>query len=181
MAYLYPVVEEDLAELNATREKLIMARRVTGMSPGELSEKIGRSQDFVSRLERAVRDSPQMSTLQDWASGLGLRIEFGLRDFWLYAHGDQEMLALWAMSRPWGAAGDAAMRLWIPSALSVWRHKRGISSADASARIGISRGALTAWELEADDPVIKRVMVHARSLGTRLTMSIWGREDWKFE
>lgn len=180
MSSLYPAVAEDIAELEAIRTKLTQARRVAGIGAGALSHKIGRATDFISRMERGVRDSPHMSSLQQWAGGLDMRVEFGVENFWLHAHGDQEMLALWAMSRQWGSHGDAMLRLWLPAALRMLRIRKGISSDNVAMLLGLTPGAITDWEAMSGDPVVKRAMMQARALGTRVTMTVWHREDWVF-
>ena len=178
MALKYVVDEQDAAELARVRAELTAWRQQLGMPLELLSESLGRNKEFVSSLEKGRRDSPYVASLQLWAGGLGMRVEFGLENFWLHSHADREMLALFAMSRPWGA--DEMGRLWLLAALSTWRQLQGVSLAHVATGLGMTQDAVRRWELESTDPVLKRAMATARMCGTRLTMSLWRRPDWTF-
>ena len=178
MAFKYVVDDSDAAALQGLREQLTARRKDAGVQLEALSEGLGRNKEFVSSLEKGRRDSPYVESLQLWAGGLGLRVEFGLENFWLYSHADREMLALYAMSRPWGA--DQMGRLWLLAALSTWRQLQGVSLGHVAAGLGMTVDAVRRWELESTDPVLKRAMATARLCGTRLTMSLWERPDWTF-
>jgi transcriptional regulator with XRE-family HTH domain len=177
--YFYTIHPDDQAAFQQLREQLVQRRRDLGYTSIGASTKIGRGEQFVYGLEKGLRDSPLLSSLQAWAGGLDCRIEFGLQDFWLYVHRDPEMLMLYRTSRQWGA--DKLMRLWLISALRQWRIKCGIEAEAAAAQLGVTPGAVRDWENDAGDPVLKRVMLVARTLETRLTMRLWTREQWCFE
>lgn len=171
--------EEDVATLGALRDALRELRQARKLSAYRLSANVGRSDEFVSSLERALSYSPKMSSLQLWASGLDVRIEFGLEHFWLVPHaGSSEMLALYAMSRPWGA--DDHQRLWLVSALKAWRVNRGIDVAELAPGLGTDMDSVWRWEYESTDPFIARAMWQARLTGTRVTFTLWRKDEWIF-
>lgn len=178
MAYLFPAHPDDLAEIERLRQKLITIGNAAGRPVGDICEEAGLSREFISRMIKAKRDSPKISSLQQWAALLDHRIEFGIENFWLHAHGGQEMLVQFAMSRPWGA--DAHMRQWLVSALGQWRVKMRIDAEELAELMGIRAEAVRDWEVDAHDPVLKRAMWQARVMRTRVTLDLWRREDWVF-
>lgn len=177
--YLYPMDSRDLEEYTKIRMFLIDQRKLSGKSGAELGREAGKSEGFLHGLERQARDSPLVSTLQAWPQIFGYRIEFGFENFWLHAHSDQEMLTYYAMSRPWGAEHQW-QRQWLTAALKQWRIKQGVDAEHLGDLMGISAGGVRDWEENAQDPVLKRVMLQARSLNTRLTMRLWRQDEWTF-
>lgn len=176
MAFLFPAHQEDLDEIDRMREKLTQIRMSTGKTSQKICREAGAPSDFIARLEKERRDSPKTSSVQRWAGLLGVRVEFGIDRFWLYAHGGQEMLTVYAMSRQWGA--DDFQRQWLVSALGQWRVKKRIDVDDLAPLMGVKSEAIRDWEADADDPVLKRAMWQARMTGTRVTLDVWRREDW---
>lgn len=169
---------DDVEALTGLRDALKAAREAAGLSGFGLSRQMGRNDEFVSNLERSVNASPYMSSLQVWAQGLGLRIEFGLRDFWLYAHSDREMLSLYAASRPWGS--DAAMRQWLVSALRAWRVRQGIDVLELAPQLNTDVSSVRRWESESADPSMMRAMWQARLTGTQITWRLFTEKGWRF-
>ena len=178
MAYLFPVHSDDVDEIAGLRQRLIGIRLASGKPSSGACEAAGLPAEFMSRLETARRDSPKLSSLQKWAGALDYRVEFRIEDFWLYAHGAQEMLMWYAMSRPWGA--DAQMRQWLVSALGQWRVKKGMDVEDVAELMGVGVSAVRDWEADSPDPLLKRAMWQARVTGTRVRLDLWRREDWVY-
>lgn len=183
MAFLFPTHPDDRAEIDRMRQQLIVIRKATDLSAREVCRRakddgVKVAEDFMTRLEHERRDSPLISSVQKWAGLLGCRVEFEIENFWLYPHGGQEMLTLHAMSRQWGA--DEYQRQWLVSALGQWRIKKRIDVDDLAELMGVRSEAVRDWEVEADDPVLKRAMLQARMTGTRVTLDVWRKEDWIF-
>jgi len=178
MALRYVVDAQDLDELDMLRNTLIIRRKALRVPLQQVSVALGRNEEFLSSLEKGRRDSPRLSSVQLWAKALRMRVEFSIDNFWLHAHVDKEMLALWSMSRPWD--GDDWARLWLVSALAQWRVRQRVSFHHVATELGMSVDAVRRWEIESTDPVLKRVMVAARACGTRVRMSLWERDDWTF-
>ena len=177
--YLYPIHPDDLGAFEGIRQQLILRRRLLDVSAKELSLRSGRGEGFLYGLENQLRDSPLLSSLQDWAKVLGCRVEFGIENFWLHSHTDREMLTQYTMSRQWGE--DVWMRQWLVSALRVWRIKQGMDVEHVAPLMGVSAAGIRDWESQATDPVLKRLMLQARVLGSRLTLQLWQQEDWNFQ
>ena len=177
--YLYPSDAQDLEEYAKIRDHLIRERRLSGKSGKELAARTGKGDGFLHGLEKQARDSPLLSTLQEWPPIFGYRIEFGLENFWLHGHSDQEMLTYYAMSRPWDA-DHRWQRQWLVAALKQWRVKQGVDVEVLAALLGVSSGAVRDWEESSHDPVLKRAMLQARLLGTRVTMRLWKQDEWTF-
>lgn len=176
--YMYVADPEDLQAYEDVKTALITYRRISGAAAKDLSLAHGRGEQFVYSMEKGLRDSPLLSSIQAWAATLDCRVEFGLENFWLHSHHDAEMATMYLASREWGA--DAMCRLWLVSALRQWRIKQGVDVEHLAPLLGVTNGAVRDWEAGASDPVLKRVMVHARALGTRLTMQVWPRSKWTF-
>ncbi len=171
---------EDACTLVILREHLRQVREERKISAHSLSKKVGRGGEFVSDLEKGRARTPRLSTLQLWASGLDLRIEFGLRDFWLMSHVDREMLTMFTMSRAWGS-GDEFMRRWLVLALRTWRVRRSIDVVTLAPQLCTDNSSVWRWEEDSHDPFIARAMSQARFTGTRVTVSVWSQPDWIFE
>lgn len=166
MARNFPVADEDVLLLRRIVGRLREERLAQGLS--------------VVQLEGGSKASPnpRVSTFQGWAHDLGCRLEFGVDHFWLHSWSDQEMLALYAMSRSWGSHEFA--RMWLVSALGLWRRRMNISNEEMAAALGVTTGAVVRWEWDANDPPILKVLAHARAAGTRVTLRLWRKEDWHF-
>lgn len=169
---------DDELATTAIRQQLRQARKEANESGYGLSAKLGRSKEFITNLERGVNGSPRLSTLQLWAGGLDLRIEFELTGFWMFAHTSGEMTAWYGMSRLWGA--DKDQRMWLVSALRTWRIRKGLDVEEVAPLMQIDGDTLRRWESESHDPLLARAMLQARVTGTVITMSLWRKEDWVF-
>lgn len=169
---------DDVDELQRLRGQLRQARIDAGVSGYGLSAQLGRHREFVSHLERGVTLSPFMSTLQVWAAGLGLRVEFGVLGLWMFHQSDHEMLDAYAQSRPWGA--DEQARRWLVLALRAWRVRRGLDVAVVAPLLSTDGEQVRHWEANAHDPTIGRAMLQARVTGTRVTLRVWSRDEWIF-
>lgn len=170
---------EDRKALDALHGKLISARKDLGVSAHELAgREHGRHPGWIKNLESGKADSPRISSYQSWASVLGLRLEIQVKDFWLYPWVNQEMIAWYAMSRPWGA--DEMMRQWLVAALACWRARVGVDVYEIALKLKCSPEAVLDWESESVDPLVKRAMLQARFTGTRLRFHLWRKEDWRF-
>lgn len=167
---------DDVQTLTGIRTQLRQARIDAGVSGYNLSRQLGRNKEFISGLERGVNDSPRMSTLQQWAGSVGLRIEFGVDKLWLFAHMSGEMSALYATSRPWGA--DAHARLWLVAALRQWRIKVGMDVSVLAPLLDLDADGVRRWEYESVDPLIARAMLQARLTGTSVTMRLFTQQEW---
>lgn len=172
------VTAEDNAELLKIRTQLINMRQGSRVSQRTLEDRIG-IRNFVKHCEEGRYEYPRLSTLQQWAAIYGLRLEIGLQDFWLHSWSDKEMLALYAMSRPFDAA--PMLRMWVVAALRSWRQRLGVASEDLGLLLGITGQAVRTWESESGDPGVDKVLVRARLSGTRAEFKLWSREDWIFE
>lgn len=178
MTKLAPLHPQDTETIDELRTALFRERQLRKLSAFRLSRNVGRNGEFVSQLEQGDAASPKMSSLQMWAGGLDLRIEFTLEHFWMIPHMNTEMITFFAMSRPWGA--DAYMRQWLVSALRQWRVRRGIDVSVVAPLLGTDVDSVRRWEDESTDPLLGRAMWQARHTGTRLLWSLWRKEDWTF-
>lgn len=167
---------DDDAAIRDVREQLIKARDDIGISAPKLSARLGRSHDFVRGYEKRTEVAPQLSTMQTIAGGLGLRIEFGVENFWLYPHIDMVMLEQYARSRSWGA--DLQMRVWLVSALRLWRVRKGLDIAQLAPLLSTDVDTVGRWEDRSTDPLISRAMLQARVTQTRVTMRLYSRDEW---
>lgn len=63
---------EDLVQWEIFRNSMRKRREKLGLTQIQLSEKMGRSQDYISYLENNTRQSiPNMATVMLWTSALG--------------------------------------------------------------------------------------------------------------
>lgn len=69
-----PLLIAAAQERRALLRELATERRLAKVGQGELAQRMGTSQSFVSRLERGIVD-PQHSTEDRYAAALGLRVE----------------------------------------------------------------------------------------------------------
>lgn len=171
--------QQDEMELAQLYAQLRERREHLGVSGYRLALDNGLPTDFVRRLEDQVYANPQVGTLQRWARLFDLRLEVGLENFWLMSWPASTAMGLWAMSRPWG--NDAYARLWLVSALRQWRERRGVSEGQMGQLLGVSSQAVVLWEQDTVDPRLTRMMWQARLSGTRVTFTLWRRDDWIFQ
>lgn len=177
MARLYDIHPDDVQALDELRAGLKQRRLDLGLMLKEVGPRAGREGEFVSMLERGLAPSPEMASLQLWAGALDARIEFGLDGFWDVEHADPQVHWLQEMRRKWGK--DAEMRLWLVAAIRSWRVEHQIPIEVVSEGIRMDRDGAARWEWEATNPLIGRVMVTARLVQTRVTMSLVFKEDWQ--
>lgn len=60
---------------DVVRARLRKKRLDRGLTQTQLSERMGRSQDYVSNLENNVRSTPTLATALLWAGALGCSFE----------------------------------------------------------------------------------------------------------
>lgn len=168
--------EADDEALTQICDRLRRIRLDAGIGAAPLSRQLGRNEEFISTLERRKNPSPMTSSLQQWAGGLGYRIEFGVENFWMFPHSDSEMRTWYAMSRAWGA--DKEMRLWLVSALRWWRIRKGIDVTQVAPQLSTDVDSVRRWEFEATDPMVARMFWQARVTGTRVTMQLYAKDEW---
>lgn len=168
--------ESDDAALTQLCARLRQVRLDAKVPAATLSRQLGRNEEFVTQLEVRKNKSPLMSSLQQWAGGLDMRIEFGVDNFWMFPHSDSQMRTYYAMSRGWGA--DDAMRLWLVSALRWWRIRKGIDVTDVAPDLMTDVESVRRWEYESTDPMMARAMWQARATGTVVTMRLYTRDEW---
>lgn len=175
----YPVHPDDELHTQQLRNMLKLVRTSQGVTAKDLSLQLGRSPEFVTALETGRSSSPLVSSFQLWGEGLGMRVEFGLKDFWLDAWpASSEMSVLYALSRPWGA--HHFHRLWLVAALRALRQRRGISIDVVAQKLGSTRGGALRWESDTTGPLLSRCQLQARATGTRVTWRLFSREEWVF-
>lgn len=179
MAHKYPIHVDDRLLLESVVAQLRQERIDQGKLQYALGVEVSGNDDFVVRLESHRHESPRLSAYQRWAHTLGLRVELGVDRFWLHSWSDPEMQAYYAMSRPWGAHDMG--RLWLVSAVGLWRRRAGFSDDALGGLLGMTGDGAARWERDAHDPYVRRVMWQARLTGTRVTMTLWRREDWVFQ
>lgn len=169
----------DVQTMERVREKLRTMREDQDLSYAELGRRMGRHSTFAKVMEQGIAPSPKVSSWQVWAGSLGARIEFGIEDFWLFAHVDIEMAQLYQQSRAWGA--DAEMRLWLVAALRQWRVKRGLDVEVVGALLQSTGENIREWEAKSRDPFVARAMWQARVTGTAVTMRVFTDvQEWQF-
>ena len=174
-----PLHPDDAASLMELRLMLRDTRIAANISGYRLSKLLNRNMEFVSNLERTANTSPPfMSSLQAYAAGLDMRVEFGIDNFWMVPHIDKELANRYAASRPWGA--DEAFRHWFVWAVRAWRISRGIDVMELAPLLGTDVASVRRWEHESRDPVMSRAMAHARHTGTRVTWRLWRKDEWIF-
>lgn len=171
---------EDEYTLAVLREQMRQLREKADVSMSEASRRAGVSHvSAINALEKGY-NFPKVSRVQQWANGLGVRVEFSLDGFWRFHHVDLQMLQLYRMSRAWGA--DEAQRLWLLSALRQWRIKCGLSAEKVAQLLDMSSDALQRWELgPSGDVLLARMMWQARVMGTVLRLRVFTRDEWIFE
>lgn len=180
MAYSYPIHAEDQREVDQVVAVLREKREQLGITKSRMGLIICGNDDYVKRLETGFYGNSRVSLYQKWAAGLGFRLELGLENFWLHSWpAASEMCALYAMSRPLDA--DDMARLWLVEAMRVWRLRHGVGDIQMANVLHVTQGAVQTWEKDAHDPGIRRTFVHARAAGTRVTWTLWKREDWIFQ
>lgn len=178
MALVYTASDEDRVELERLRDQLKAERTQRGWSYRRACQEIGRSRNLLYEMEN-LKSALKMSSIQLWASIYGLRVEFQLADFWNFTWPHDEIMLLYQLSRQFDAWDY--QRLWLVSALQVWRERMGITSSEVGYWMGVSAGAVTEWERSTNDPLLLRVMTQARLTKTSVTMKLWKREDWIFK
>lgn len=178
MTYTYEPHPDDEMRLRHVHRELCAVRRSLGVSGYAASKGMNGNDGWVLRLEKNTYPNPQVSTYQMWAQSLGLRLEVGLDNFWLYSWPQSEMQTLYAMSRPWGA--HAFARMWLVSALKVWRLRQGLRHKDVAATMGITESASMCWESTTEDPTVFRLLNQARAVGTRVSWRLYAKDEWVY-
>jgi hypothetical protein len=169
--------EVDAAHLQQLRGTLTVLRKEQGKGSAQLSRELGRSDGFISTVERGKSRAPKLSTLQLWGDALGVRVEFEVQGLQFAPHMDPQFLAAFRDSRPWGAHAQA--RRFVVVALRQWRIQQGLDVEHLVPLMGVADGdTIRDWENLAQDPLVSRVMMQARMLGTRLSFALFTAEQW---
>lgn len=172
-----PLHQQDQQALVWLRDRLCNERRNFGWTHAQACATVGRSANFLHEMEN-MKSQLKLDSLQLWASIYGLRLDCQVRDFWQFVWPDDELMMLYRMSRPF--ADKAMSRLWLVSALSAFRERIGLSCGDVGFGLGLTRGAVSAWECTTTNPLMVRAMAHARACQTAVDLRLYTREEWKF-
>lgn len=175
---VYPLDEQDTAQMDTVRAVLRQARLDLGAKPQELSIQAGRNYEFVRTLERPGGAVPLASSLQVWGHVLNLRIEFDVLNLWRFAHYDPEFALEHRLSRPWSAHAQA--RRFLVSSLRQFRIARFLDVETVAPAMGVAGESVRNWEQESVDPSLSRAMATARVLGTRVQFSVFTKDEWIF-
>jgi len=172
-----PLLQEDRHTLVALRDRLTAERLSLGLTHAQACQRVGKTANFLYEMEN-LKSQLKMDNLQLWASMYGFRLECQVRDFWQFIWPNDELMMMYRMSRPF--AEKPMARLWLVAALAAYRERVGLSCMDVGNWLGLTRGAISAWECTTTNPLMVRAMAHARACHTAIDLKLYTREEWKF-
>lgn len=174
MAYSYTPHPDDEEMLLRIRRYLIGYRITNGWNQHELSKRINDSTHAAHALEKGGFDWT-LRRLQRWPEAFGLQLH-AIPCFELWEEtieGDEEVSSIQTML----CSADGVMRhtwqrMYLTSYLKVAREVQKITRAELGSRLGITAGAISAWEISSDNVRLLRLLNHARALGGRIELKI---------
>lgn len=168
MAYLYQLLPQEQAKVDALRLLLAQSRKDQGLTARAAGLRCGASADFVYQLETKYRESPRLSSWQRWAQALGWDLRFMVQGFCVSdfdAEVFPDLHSLFQVAALPGAGQLMWRRLFLVAQLRAWRVARGVDVAVVAQQLGVTADGAARWEVDAVDPILGRVLVHARAVG----------------
>lgn len=182
MAYSYTPHPDDEEMLLRIRRYLIGYRVTNGWNQQTLSKRINDSTHAAHTLEKGGFDWT-LRRLQRWPEAFGMRLHAvpcfrdrppGTSEMWEeIIEADEELSSIQAMLRTAdGVMRHTWQRMYLTTYLKVAREKQKITRAELGSRLGITAGAISAWEISSDNVRLLRLLNHARALGGSIQLDI---------
>lgn len=182
MAYHYTPHPYDEKMLMRIRRYLIGYRITNGWNQVDLSKRINGTIHAAHRLETGGFDWT-LQRLQRWPEPFGLRLKatpsFTGRvpdtlEMWCEViDADPGLQQLEALVRSTdGEQRQRWQRMYLTTYLKVAREAQKITRAELGSRMGITAGAISAWEATSDNARILRMLNMARALGGRIQLEV---------
>jgi len=182
MAYHYTPHPDDEEMLLKIRRYLIGYRITNNWNQVELSKRINGTTHAAHRLETGHFDWT-LQRLQRWPEPFGLRLHatpsFTGRvpdtgEMWCEVidtdPGLRQLEALVAASKD--DFRQRWQRMYLTTYLKVARETQKITRTELGSRMGITAGAISAWEASSDNARILRMLNLARALGGRIQLDV---------
>lgn len=176
MAFKYVPHPDDEEMLLRIRRYLIGFRVTNGWTQEQLSRRISNTTHAVWGLEKGGFDWG-LQRLQNWVYAFDLRLKAVPLFFDLTYEACIEVDQDQAVSSTQAAMEESDdwrswQRLYLTAYLKAAREAQDITRAELGARMGITAGAVSAWEINAVNVRLLRLLNHARALGGRIELSL---------
>lgn len=181
MAFSFTPHPQDEQMLLDIRRYLIGYRITNGWTQQELSQRINGTTHAALSLEKGGFDWG-FTRLQDWPIPFGLKLQatpmFCSRvddssQVWSEVIEEQPIIKIYeAALRESLDDARAWQRMYLTTYLKVAREKQGISRPELGRRLGITPGAISSYEIHADNVRLVRMLNHARALGGRIMLTV---------
>lgn len=174
MAFNYIPHPDDEKMLMNIRRYLIGYRITNGWTQADLSQRVNGTTHAAITLEKGSFDWG-LKRLQDWAHAFDLRLtaipQMG-RLINEMVEADPSVTAFKAAMegqdewRPW-------QRMYLTTYLKTAREVQRISRPELGARLGITAGAVSSYEIHADNVRLIRLLNYAQALGGRIELTVF--------
>lgn len=183
MAKTYPIHPQDLEMLTDIRRYLIGHRITNGWTQAELSRRINGTEGGVWALEKGDFQW-RLSRLQSWMIPFGRKLiatplfpglvslDGGSRETW------QDVIDFDPRVEPLRVAAEQSeqwpvwQRAYLTSYLRVAREVQGITQDQLATELGISKKAISHWEVDSDEILLLKMLAHARALGGTIKLAV---------
>lgn len=180
MAFTYIPHSDDEKMLMDIRRYLIGYRMTNGWNQAELSQRINGSNSAAITLEKGNFDWG-LRRLQKWVAAFDLKL-YAVPLFTGRVPGSSKMYGekidedpvVYMLGSAANMRDDWQMwqRMYLTAYLKAAREIQNISRPELGARMGITAGAISAWEIHADNVRLIRMLNVARALNGRIELSV---------
>jgi len=176
MQVKYVAHPEDEQMLTSIREHMIKLRRAQGWNQVELSRRINGSTHAAGGLEKGDFDW-HLSRLQQWVIPFDLMLKVTpmfppeQHEQVLF---DPEVNPFYELQLKPGDNKNWPMwqRAYLVAYLKRMREELGITRAQLGAKMGVTAGAISTWEINGGNVRLLRLLNLSRALGSRILLEV---------